>query len=164
MTQTLNQIIIVFLYQNQNMFFSNIGNQNNFLEKNHNPPPPFQVKWSFPNGIKGGKHSPMLPTFKNQHFTFDLTQIQVVSFQCNHIFLFKTTRSSNMASDYPNICWFLLTFSILQYLIGFIFFISQCSNSFGIYVLLNHTSVDWFPSLVVLHLHITFILRIPGES
>ena len=106
----------------------------------------------------------MLPTFKNQHFTFDLTQIQVVSFQCNHIFLFKTTRSSNMASDYPNICWFLLTFSILQYLIGFIFFISQCSNSFGIYVLLNHTSVDWFPSLVVLHLHITFILRIPGES
>ena len=28
-------------------FFSNIGNQNIFLEKNHNPPP-FQVKWSFP--------------------------------------------------------------------------------------------------------------------
>ena len=27
-----------FLYQNQNIFFSNIGNQNIFLEKNHNPP------------------------------------------------------------------------------------------------------------------------------
>jgi hypothetical protein len=29
-----------FLHQNQNIFFSNIGNQNNFLkkEKNHNPP------------------------------------------------------------------------------------------------------------------------------
>jgi hypothetical protein len=26
-----------FLHQNQNIFFSNIGNQNIFLEKNHNP-------------------------------------------------------------------------------------------------------------------------------
>ena len=29
-----------FLHQNQNIFFSNIGNQNIFLEKNHNPPSP----------------------------------------------------------------------------------------------------------------------------
>ena len=29
-------------------FFSNIGNQNIFLEENHNPP--LQVKWSFPKG------------------------------------------------------------------------------------------------------------------
>ena len=36
-----------FLHQNQNIFFSNIGNQNIFLEKNHNPTP-FQIKWSFP--------------------------------------------------------------------------------------------------------------------
>jgi hypothetical protein len=28
-----------FLHQNQNIFFSNIGNQNIFLEKNHNPTP-----------------------------------------------------------------------------------------------------------------------------
>ena len=34
-----------FLHQNQNIFFSNIGNQNIFLEKNHNPL--LQVKWSF---------------------------------------------------------------------------------------------------------------------
>ena len=27
-----------FLHQNQNIFFSNIGNQNIFLEKNHTPP------------------------------------------------------------------------------------------------------------------------------
>ena len=40
MTKTLNQIIFVFLHQNQNIFFSNIGNQNIFLEKNHNPPLP----------------------------------------------------------------------------------------------------------------------------
>jgi hypothetical protein len=46
MTQTLNQIIFFFLHQIQNIFFSNIGNQNIFLEKNHNPP--LQVKWSFP--------------------------------------------------------------------------------------------------------------------
>jgi hypothetical protein len=40
------QIIFFFLHQNQNIFFSNIGNQNIFLEKKHNPP--LQVKWSFP--------------------------------------------------------------------------------------------------------------------
>jgi hypothetical protein len=40
-----------FLHQNQNIFFSIIGNQNIFLEKNHNPPPPFQVKWSFPYDV-----------------------------------------------------------------------------------------------------------------
>jgi hypothetical protein len=28
-----------FLHQKQNIFFSNIGNQNIFLEENHNPPP-----------------------------------------------------------------------------------------------------------------------------
>jgi hypothetical protein len=28
----------LFLHQNQNIFFSNIGKQNFFLEKNHNPP------------------------------------------------------------------------------------------------------------------------------
>jgi hypothetical protein len=44
MTKTLNQIIFVFLHQNQNILFSNIGNQNIFLEKNHNSP--LQVKWS----------------------------------------------------------------------------------------------------------------------
>ena len=38
MTKTLNHIIFFFLHQNQNIFFSNIGNQIIFLEKNHNPP------------------------------------------------------------------------------------------------------------------------------
>jgi hypothetical protein len=36
MTKTLNQIFF-FLHQNQNIFFSNIGNQNIFLEKKHTP-------------------------------------------------------------------------------------------------------------------------------
>ena len=35
MTKTLNHIIFFFVHQNQNIFFSNIGNQNIFLEKNH---------------------------------------------------------------------------------------------------------------------------------
>ena len=48
MTKTLNHIIFFFLHQNQNIFFSNIGNQNICLEKTHTPPPPLQVKWSFP--------------------------------------------------------------------------------------------------------------------
>ena len=38
MTKTLNQIISFFLHQNQNMF----------LKKTIPPPPPLQVKWSFP--------------------------------------------------------------------------------------------------------------------
>ena len=33
MTKTLNQIILYFLHHNQNIFFSNIRNQNIFLEK-----------------------------------------------------------------------------------------------------------------------------------
>jgi hypothetical protein len=32
-----------FLHQNQNIFFNKIGNQNIFLEKKHNPPPPFKL-------------------------------------------------------------------------------------------------------------------------
>ena len=52
MTKTLNQIFFFYLHQNQNIFFSNIGNQNIFLEKKPYPPPPLQVKWSFPNDIK----------------------------------------------------------------------------------------------------------------
>jgi ribonucleotide reductase beta subunit family protein with ferritin-like domain len=54
MTKTLNQIICFFLHQNQNIFLSNIGNQNIFLEENHNP---FQVKWSVPNKSFKGKVS-----------------------------------------------------------------------------------------------------------
>ena len=37
--KTLNQIIFFFLHQNQNICFSNIGNQNFFLEKKTYPPP-----------------------------------------------------------------------------------------------------------------------------
>jgi hypothetical protein len=46
MTKTLNQIFF-FLHQNQNICFSNIGNQNIFLEKKL----PLEVKWSVPKGI-----------------------------------------------------------------------------------------------------------------
>ena len=37
------RLYFFFLHQNQNIFFSNIGNQNIFLERNHNPPPPFKL-------------------------------------------------------------------------------------------------------------------------
>ena len=53
MTKTLNHIILFFLHQNQNIFFSNIGNQNIFLGKNHNPT--LQVKWSFPKLLQSNK-------------------------------------------------------------------------------------------------------------
>ena len=46
MTKTLNHIIFFFLHQNQNIFFSNIGNQNIFLEKNHKSHAKLQTKIS----------------------------------------------------------------------------------------------------------------------
>ena len=57
MTKTLNQIIFFFLHQNLNFFFSNIGNQNNFLEKKTYPLPPFKLSGRSPNShdiILGG--------------------------------------------------------------------------------------------------------------
>ena len=45
-----------FLHQIENIFFSNIGNQNIFLEKKYTPPPPpLQVKWSFPYSLSRGR-------------------------------------------------------------------------------------------------------------
>ena len=56
MTKTLNQNIF-FPAPKSEYFFSNIGNQNIFLEKKTitPPPPPFQVKWSFPKQAKKTK-------------------------------------------------------------------------------------------------------------
>jgi hypothetical protein len=67
MTKNLNQIICFFLHQNQNIFFSNIGNQNIFLEKNHNPP--LQVKWSFPYRPYG---------LISAHLNLNITTIHVI--------------------------------------------------------------------------------------
>ena len=67
MTKTLNQIIF---------FFSNIGNQNIFLEKKHNPPPPpppLQVKWSFP---KENTSTMPAPPFKLNGHSLKKTQVQ----------------------------------------------------------------------------------------
>ena len=46
MTKTLNQIIF-FPPPKSEYFYSNIGNQNIFLENNHTPP--LEVKWSGPS-------------------------------------------------------------------------------------------------------------------
>ena len=51
MTKTLNQIIFFLLHQNLNIFFSNIGNQNIFLEKTHYPPSPFKLNGRSLNNI-----------------------------------------------------------------------------------------------------------------
>jgi hypothetical protein len=66
-TKTLNQIIFFFLHQNQNIFFSN----NIFLEKKtYLPPPPLQVKWSFPYINVYRKTS----NIKIYHYIFDYKQ------------------------------------------------------------------------------------------
>jgi hypothetical protein len=43
MTKTLNQVIIFFLHQNQNIYFSNIGNQNISFRKINITPPPWKL-------------------------------------------------------------------------------------------------------------------------
>ena len=49
MAKTVNQIFFFSSTKIRIFFFSNIGNQNIFLKKkNITPPPPLQVKWSFP--------------------------------------------------------------------------------------------------------------------
>ena len=48
------------LHQNQNIFFSNIGNQIIFLAKNHNPP--LQVKWSYPYEFLANKYEKLEDT------------------------------------------------------------------------------------------------------
>ena len=57
------------------------------------------------NGISEKRDSLKMSTVKNPTFPFDLTQIQEI-----------------WAYDYPKICRFQLTFSIVKYLIGFVFY------------------------------------------
>jgi hypothetical protein len=48
MTKTLNQIIIFFLHQNQNIFFSNIKNQNTMTDVAHtNDTAVTSFEWNF---------------------------------------------------------------------------------------------------------------------
>ena len=59
MTKTLNQIIFVFLHQNQNIFFQqHWESEYYFWKKNYNLPP-LQVKWSFPNTMTTKKKDNM---------------------------------------------------------------------------------------------------------
>jgi hypothetical protein len=56
MTKTLNQIIFFFLHQIQNIFFSNIANQNGFFLETP-APPSLQVKWSVPKTNDKNDHT-----------------------------------------------------------------------------------------------------------
>jgi len=67
-----------------------------------------------------------MSTVKNP--TFDLTQIQVVPFKCNHFFYLKPQGHQIWA--YPKIVRFLLIFSILSNLIGFMFLFNNVGIHF----------------------------------
>ena len=107
MTNTLNRIIIFFLHQNQNIFFSNIGNQNIFLEKKPYPLP-FKV-----NG-----HS-LRP--KKKQVCFRLHSLQHQGRQVQ-IFLFLTCKYTP-SSKITQTCFFL---SFLLQLINYL----TCSTTF----------------------------------
>jgi hypothetical protein len=53
------------------MFFSNIGNQNIFLEKKYTPPPLLQVKWSFPKYFADISNIENEPNLLNEDFARD---------------------------------------------------------------------------------------------
>ena len=80
MTKSLNQIIPPPPPPpppNQNIFFSNIRNQN-ILEKNHTPPSPLEVKWSV--------HKPMVPNDSVEVITSKvaiMTWLTVVVYLCH---------------------------------------------------------------------------------
>ena len=57
-----------------------------------------------------------------------------------------------MGLNYPKICRFLLTFSILQYLIGFIFYPTMQESVLCLRTTFPYVLFDWYPCLVVLHL------------
>ena len=49
MTKTLNQIIFFPQPKSEYFFQQHWESEYFFRKKKHTPPPPFQVKWSFPN-------------------------------------------------------------------------------------------------------------------
>ena len=94
-----------------------------------------------------------MSTVKNPTFTFDLTQIQVVSFQCHQFFYLKgkdITYGLKIILKYVGFCRHSVFCSIQQGL----FFIQQCRNPFCFYVLLSNTSfstgthVQWYYTLI----------------
>jgi hypothetical protein len=108
-----------FLHQNQNIFFSNIGNQNIFLEKTI---PPLQVKWSFPNSLEGGRwFSRGTLGTKNKTDLRDITEILlkvalnamtiILSFLSCLLFVYETNWDMNynlvVQTDFLNKTWSL---------------------------------------------------------
>ena len=112
MTKTLNQIIFFFLHQNQNIFFSNIMNQNNFLEKNHNtpPPPPFKLNGrSLSTDLYKLYINPLLDRLQDVGIGLKIRNINVNNTECaDDIALLSTQLSDaqimvNMALDFANL-------------------------------------------------------------
>ena len=71
---------------------------------------------------------------QKSYFHFRFNTNSGGSFPMQSIFYLKSQGHQLWALNYPKICRFLLTFSILQYLIGFIFL----SNNVGIHFLFTY--------------------------
>ena len=69
------------------------------------------------------------------------------------IFYLKPQGHQIWAYNYPKICRFLLTFSILQYLIGFIFYPTMKESILCLRTTFPYVLFDWYPCLVVIHLN-----------
>jgi hypothetical protein len=97
MTKTLNQIIFLFLHQNQNIFFSNIGNQNILFRRKTYPPP-----WKL--------IGPSLMYLTNITFVLVLgtTSNYNTNIKCSGIFTCKIGNGGN------NICHVIHCYSIVK--------------------------------------------------
>ena len=104
MTKTLNHIFL-FLHQNQNIFFSNIGNQNIFFQKK-TITPPLEVKWSVP---KCGLKKTELCTFCTEN-----KEILVHIFrECNYVWNFWLS-----IGNFLKICGLSLPFNAKDIILG----------------------------------------------
>ena len=83
------------------------------------------------------------------HFRFNTNSGGI--FPMQSIFYLKPQGYQIWAYNYPKICRFLLTFSILQYLIGFIFYPTMQESIFCLRTTFPYVLFDWYPCLVVIH-------------
>jgi hypothetical protein len=84
------------------------------------------------------------------HFRFNTNSGGFFPMQC--IFYLKPQGHQIWAYNYHKICMFLLTFSILQYLIGFIFLPTMYVSIFCLCTTFPYVLFDWYQCLVVIHL------------
>jgi hypothetical protein len=88
------------------LFFSNVGNQNNYKKKNITPPP-FQVKWSFPNinGIQINDSEFLISQYADDSTLILEDETQSLNHVLDVVELFSTWSSLRASFDKTQAVW-----------------------------------------------------------